>query len=166
MFGCSPTITEEMMKTLYGFGGDIKISYSPDGSILEIFTDAVVHTFDTATAKIVSNQKYTDTDALLLQELPSSQGYIGRVDGLVYSPDGQTLAVSNHTSSPVLLWDIPTKQIKATIETAASRLVYSHRGELLASVDQYPSVYENPPTDENLSEDENAAISIRDTGYR
>lgn len=123
-------------KILSGFQGEIeKIIFSSDGSTLEVFTDTLVQTFDTVSWKRLSSEKYTDSNALLLQELRSNGGYIEFVDGFAYSPDGQTLAVGSYASSPVLLWDIATKQIKATIETKAIGLVYSHQGLLLTSVD-------------------------------
>lgn len=123
-------------KILSGFQSEFeKIIFSSDGSTLEVFTDSLVQTFDTISWKKLSSEKYTDADSLLLQELRSNGGYIEFTGGFAYSPDGQTLAVGSSASSPVLLWDITTKQIKATIETEASRLVYSHQGLLLTSVD-------------------------------
>lgn len=124
------------VKTLNGFQDKIeKIIFSPDGFALKVFTDSVVQIFDTVSWKKLSSEKYVDTDSLLLQELRSKGGYIEFVDGFAYSPDGQTLAVGSFASSPVLLWDIATKQIRATLETKASRLIYSHKGLLLASTD-------------------------------
>lgn len=124
------------IKILSGFQGKIKkLTFSSDGSTFEVFTDNLVQTFDTVSWKRLSSKKYADTDSLLLQELRSNGGYIEFVDGFAYSPDGRTLAVGSYASSPILLWDIATKQIKATLETKASRLIYSHQGLLLASVD-------------------------------
>ena len=158
------TATMKTSKTLSGFASDIEsVSYSPDGSSLEVFTNTEMRTFNTSTGGIISSKEYTDTDTVLLQELRSTRGYIRRIDALAYSPDGQTLVVSDSLSSPILLWDVSTKQIKATIETAAAKLIYSHQGQLLASVDQNSSVYENFPMDEDPSEDKNGEISIWDT---
>lgn len=126
------------IKILSGFQGDVeKMSFSPDGSVLHIFTNTQLQTFDTTTWEMLSSEMYTDPDVILLQELRSNEVYIEDVAGITFSPDGQTLAIgSSSLSSPVVLWDVPSKQIETTLETAAIRLIYSHQGNLLATVDR------------------------------
>jgi WD40 repeat protein len=119
-----------------GFPGTIKtIRFSEDGSSLEIISDSSTQIFNPSSGALISREIFPDTDTSLLLQLRSAGGFIDSLTALAYSPDGQTLAVGSHASSPVLLWDIATQQIQATIDTEAIKLVYSNQGHLLISVD-------------------------------
>lgn len=127
--------TKQPYRTIVGYQKTIKkITFSSDGSHLSvIFDDNVMFIRNLATGETVNAETYVDADANLLQQLRST-GYIDYVDGLAYSPDGQTLAVSSSGSAPVLLWDIPSQKVRATLDTQATQLLYSHRGDFLASL--------------------------------
>ncbi len=133
--------TGNTVKILSGFKGDVKkISFSPDGSVLEIFTETMLKAYNTTTWEVLSHETYIDTDAVLLQEMRSTGGYIGYVAGTAFSPDGQILAVSSFSPlgfAPVVLWDVPSKQIVANIKAdGAYSLIYNHQGNLLATANR------------------------------
>lgn len=132
-------VTKQPYRKVVGYKGTIKkLTFSPDGSHLNIiFDDNLMLIRDLATGE-TSNTEYADSDAKLLQQLRSTGGYIDYIDGLTYSPDGQTLAVSSSGSSPILLWDIPAQKVRATLDARATKLLYSHNGDFLASFDNDP----------------------------
>jgi WD40 repeat protein len=133
--------TGKLIRTLKIFQGEINnVAFSTDGSSLSVVNKDKLITFDVENGKIINTENYVDVEAVLLKQLRSKDGYIEFVDGMAYSPDGETLAVGSYATSPILLWDISTKKIRATIESTAMQMAYSHKGHLLVSSDKYGNV--------------------------
>jgi WD40 repeat protein len=127
--------TGKRNRSMANFSGPItKVAISPNNTSLGVVVSGkILQTRDVTTSSVLVTEDYEDPAVAVLQQLRSKGGYLGIVNGMAYSPDGQTLAVGCYSSYPILLWDIPTQKLRATIEAPAIQLIYSHRGDLLAS---------------------------------
>ncbi len=105
----------EGAKARIGKGGANDIALSPDGTQLAVATGIGIWLYNAKTGAEV---------ALLT-------GHTDRVNSVVYSPNGKTLASASFRE--IHLWDPSTQQQKATFEDTESNLIaYSPNGRMLA----------------------------------
>ena len=104
-----------------GKGNASDVKYSPDGALIAVASQIGIWIYDA--------QTYQEID--LLTEHSES------VEGVAFSPDGQTLAGANRGGT-VKLWDVDTKQLKATFKGSGKWLMsvtFSAGGQTLACAD-------------------------------
>ena len=94
-----------------------------------------------------------DTNTIKLWDLKGSptstlRGHTGRINSVVFSPDGQLLA-SGSDDWTFKLWDVRTQQSMATLEHITDRtrsqikeVAFSHDGRLLATAGQHVKLWE------------------------
>jgi WD40 repeat protein/serine/threonine protein kinase len=106
-----------------------RVALSPDGSILA-YADAVRHLivlYDTREQKQFAELAPNDPDA------PSGHLFVGDP---VFSPDGATLVTPSGEGGLVLLWDVATRKVVASLRGHTARVyrvAFSADGKLLAS---------------------------------
>ena len=104
-----------------GKGSATDVKYSPDGTLIAVASQIGIWIYDADT--------YQEID--LLTEHSES------VEGVAFSPDGQTLAGANRGGT-VKLWDVDTGHLKATFTGSGSWLwnvAFSPDGQTLACAD-------------------------------
>ena len=102
-----------------GTASDVK--YSPDGTLIAVASQIGIWIYDA--------QTYQEID--LLTEHSES------VEGVDFSPDGQTLAGANRGGT-IKLWDVDTGHLKATFKGSGAWLMsvaFSPDGQTLVSAD-------------------------------
>lgn len=108
------------------------IAFSADDSQINlIFDDDSVLIYDLATEKISPGEKSINRAGLFLEQMRARGEYIARPESMAYSPDGQTLAVSSRSFSPITLWDLHTHKVRAALDERGTLLKYNHQGNRL-----------------------------------
>lgn len=67
-------------------------------------------------------------------------GFLGYLNHLTFSPDGQHLVAESNGGPYVLMWDVPTRQVNFALKDSARQragLVFSPNGHLLAGADAW-----------------------------
>ncbi len=135
----------------------------PDIKLWDVNTGERLHTFTEHTGKYFTVVFSPDGQKLLIaswhysnepthninlwdvnsgERLHTFTGDMGRVDA-VFSPDGQTLAISPHSSGSINLWHVETGTLQNTLMTDAYRfndVVFSSDGQTLVSSDSDDNV--------------------------
>ena len=98
-----------------GRGYTTDIAYSPDGKMLAVGSSIGTWLYDANTGK----------------EIALLTGHIGRVNSVAFSPDSKSLATVNNNYL-IYLWDVITREHKATLPGGARYITYSPDGKMLA----------------------------------
>ena len=98
-----------------GRGQINEIVYSPDGQLLAVGSSIGTWLYDAESGK----------------ELALLTAHTGGVTSVAFSPDGKTLATVNYVRS-ILLWDMKTREHKATLLGSVRYIAFSPDGKTLA----------------------------------
>ncbi len=98
-----------------GRGQPTDIAYSPDGKLLAVGSSIGTWLYDANTSK----------------EIALLTAHIGRVNSVAFSPDSKSLATVNNNYL-IYLWDVITREHKATLPGGARYITYSPDGKTLA----------------------------------
>ena len=117
----------EGAKARFGKGRVKRMQYSPNGTQLAVATDIGVWVYDANSAN----------SGGLLQLLT---GHTYRVNSVVYSPDGHTIA--SNSWSEIRLWDAATGKHIATLQTNADgSIAYAPDGKTIASTSHEGTIH-------------------------
>jgi len=99
-----------------GKGQITDMAYSPDGKLLAVGTSIGTWLYDA----------HTGGEVALLT------AHTGKVTSVAFSPDGMTLATVDYYHT-IYLWDISTREHKATLAGSTKHIAFSPDGDTLAS---------------------------------
>lgn len=114
------------------------LSFSEDDTLLNFtFRDNSTMAYNLATKKSTKGENLVDREALFLKDMRSHGDYIDDVHSMAYSPNGQTLAVSDYSVAPIIVWDLRTQKVRATLDQTGDLLRYTHDGKRLIVLKQF-----------------------------